>query len=212
MYFLSETATRNGRARAKTFPDAVVSICRVIYVQPESEARGAVETRGAMPYVRDGAVVSRRSPYRLSIVTDIFWSVVNLIAALCVPAKCTPSTRSRTRLRLRARLRFVALTPVSLLSDTRAARPKQLSVHARPRVRGVVRREAAAKARGRVRRQRRRRLGRRRGGPGGRRRRPPRRKRARRVSHPRARPQRPSGGRLRQVSVFRLGGSRVKLC
>ena len=39
-----------------------------------------------MPYVRDGAVVSRRSPYRLSIVTDIFWSVVNLIAALCVPA------------------------------------------------------------------------------------------------------------------------------
>ena len=118
-----------------------------------------------MPYVRDGAVVSRRSPYRLSIVTDIFWSVVNLIAALCVPARA-PSTRSRARLRLRARLRFVALTPVSLLSDTRAARPKQLSVHARPRVRGVVRREAAAKARGRVRRQRRRRPGRRRGGPG----------------------------------------------
>ena len=53
-----------------------------------------------MPYVRDGAVVSRRSPYRLSIVTDIFWSVVNLIAALCVPARA-PSTRSRARLRLR---------------------------------------------------------------------------------------------------------------
>jgi hypothetical protein len=160
-----------------------------------------------MPYVRDGAVVSHRSPYRLSIVTDIFWSVVNLIAALCVPARA-PSTRSRTRLRLRARLRFVALTPVSLLSDTRAARPKQLSVHARPRVRGVVRREAAAKARGRVRRQRRRRLGRRRGGPGGRRRRPPRRKRARRFPHPRARPQRASGGRLRQVGVFRAAVGR----
>ena len=203
MYFRNGDAQRT--SPCQNIPDAVVSICRVICV-PESEARGAVETRGAMPYVRDGAVVSRRSPYRLSIVTDIFWSVVNLIAALCVPARA-PSTRSRTRLRLRARLRFVALTPVSLLSDTRAARPKQLSVHARPRVRGVLRREAAAKARGRVRRQRRRRLGRRRGGPGGRRRRPPRRKRARRVSHPRARPQRPSGGRLRQVSVFRLGGS-----
>lgn len=161
-----------------------------------------------MPYVRDGAVVSRRSPYRLSIVTDIFWSVVNLIAALCVPARA-PSTRSRTRLRLRARLRFVALTPVSLLSDTRAARPKQLSVHARPRVRGVVRREAAEKARGRVRRRRRRRPGRRRRGSGGRRRRrPPRRKRARRFPHPRARPQRASGGRLRQVGVFRAAVGR----
>eukprot|EP00230_Micromonas_polaris_P003060 CAMPEP_0119223832 /NCGR_PEP_ID=MMETSP1327-20130426/33363_1 /TAXON_ID=38833 /ORGANISM="Micromonas pusilla, Strain RCC2306" /LENGTH=144 /DNA_ID=CAMNT_0007222109 /DNA_START=284 /DNA_END=718 /DNA_ORIENTATION=- len=34
-----------------------------------------------MPYVRDGAVVTRRTPWRLSIVTDVFWTVVNLVAA-----------------------------------------------------------------------------------------------------------------------------------
>ena len=72
-----------------------------------------------MPYVRDGAVVSRRSPYRLSIITDIFWSVVNLVAALCVPAhqiSHAPSSSARA-------LRLVALTPVSLSpSPSRRAR------------------------------------------------------------------------------------------
>ena len=171
----------------------------------QSLRRAAVETRAAMPYVRDGTVLNRRSPYRLSIITDIFWGVVNLISALCVPAHQIPRASSSSR---RA-LRFVALTLVSRLArlhDTRLE-TKQLSIHVGPRVRGVVWREAAAKTLGRVRRQRRRWPG-----PRGRRRRrrPPGRKRTRRFSHPRARPQRPSGRRLRQVGVFRaIGPSQV---
>ena len=68
---------------------------------------------GGMPYVRDGAVVSRRSPYRLSIVTDTFWSVVNLIAALCVPNR--PA-------RLRSRRSFVS-TRLALTRALPSRRP-----------------------------------------------------------------------------------------
>ena len=50
-----------------------------------STATRLVHDSRRMPYVRDGAVVTRRTPWRLSIVTDVFWTVVNLVAALYVP-------------------------------------------------------------------------------------------------------------------------------
>ena len=61
-----------------------------------------------------GSVVNRRTRMRPSILTDMFWSVVNLIAALCVPAlapspdlarvfvSAAPFRRADTRLSLLA--------------------------------------------------------------------------------------------------------------
>lgn len=63
-----------------------------------------------MPYVRDGAVVSRRTPWRFSIVTDVFWSVVNLVAALYV------TSRSPHFLVLRGFLSVAHLSPESHLT------------------------------------------------------------------------------------------------
>eukprot|EP00241_Pyramimonas_parkeae_P013693 CAMPEP_0114250374 /NCGR_PEP_ID=MMETSP0058-20121206/14663_1 /TAXON_ID=36894 /ORGANISM="Pyramimonas parkeae, CCMP726" /LENGTH=64 /DNA_ID=CAMNT_0001364025 /DNA_START=157 /DNA_END=347 /DNA_ORIENTATION=+ len=33
-----------------------------------------------MPYVSNGSVLEKRSPWRLSLITDFFWSIVNGIA------------------------------------------------------------------------------------------------------------------------------------
>ena len=42
-----------------------------------------------------GSVVQNRSVWRPSIITDVFWSVVNLIAALCVaPSPLSPPPRA----------------------------------------------------------------------------------------------------------------------
>ncbi|KUF97829.1 Selenoprotein K [Phytophthora nicotianae] len=40
-----------------------------------------------MTYVSGGDVVAKRSPWRLSIVTDMFWGVVNFVGLLYV-AEC----------------------------------------------------------------------------------------------------------------------------
>uniref|UniRef100_A0A7R9TK53 Selenoprotein K n=1 Tax=Micromonas pusilla TaxID=38833 RepID=A0A7R9TK53_MICPS len=34
-----------------------------------------------MPYVSDGSVVERRSAFRLSLITDVFWRLVNVVYA-----------------------------------------------------------------------------------------------------------------------------------
>ena len=41
-----------------------------------------------MTYVSGGDVVAKRSPWRLSIVTDTFWGVVNFVGLLYVVEAC----------------------------------------------------------------------------------------------------------------------------
>ncbi|KAF1779787.1 Selenoprotein SelK/SelG [Phytophthora cactorum] len=54
-----------------------------------------------MTYVSGGDVVAKRSPWRLSIVTDMFWGVINFVGllyvalVLCCLLAVDPSTATR---------------------------------------------------------------------------------------------------------------------
>ncbi|KAG3110801.1 hypothetical protein PI124_g14312 [Phytophthora idaei] len=48
-----------------------------------------------MTYVSGGDVVAKRSPWRLSIVTDMFWGVINFVGLFVTTIFSDPSTATR---------------------------------------------------------------------------------------------------------------------
>lgn len=66
-----------------------------------------------MTYVTGGDVVAKRTPWRVSIVSDFFWGVVNFIGLLYVaPSRALllpllPRGRTRTNERIRVRIAWL---------------------------------------------------------------------------------------------------------
>ena len=72
------------------------SLARVVTTSQHATRPAASDAPVSTPSPLDaGTVVTKRSPWRLSIITDIFWSVVNLIAALCVPHPSPANLQTR---------------------------------------------------------------------------------------------------------------------
>ncbi|CAI5736013.1 unnamed protein product [Peronospora destructor] len=54
-----------------------------------------------MTYVSGGDVVAKRSPWRLSIVTDMFWGIVNFVGLFVTSLFPDPSTATRPNSNIR---------------------------------------------------------------------------------------------------------------